>query len=299
MIYNVTETQVDNERRKDDSLCQHQQALLVLLREFDRVCKQLGIPYVLFSGTLLGAVRHRGFIPWDDDLDILMMREDYDRFMEQADAVLDRNKFFLQKEFSEHWPLCFSKLRLNHTACLEKYHPRDPQVHQGIYIDLFPCDRACSTAWGRKMQFYASKVVIAKALWKRGYETASKKKKIVMGVCRWLPNSPFLRLVQGGSRRSGMVHTFFAAASKYEKNIYLQDLFAETIEAPFEDGSYPIPKRYDEILRILYGDYMKLPTPEERKVKKHAVLIDLNNSYEKYLGYQKELKFDVLSRSIR
>ena len=68
----------------------HQQALLQILREFDRVCRALNIPYVLFAGTMLGAVRHRGFIPWDDDLDVMMLRSDYERFLAQAEDILDR-----------------------------------------------------------------------------------------------------------------------------------------------------------------------------------------------------------------
>ena len=120
----------------------HQQALLTLLQEFDRVCKALDIPYLLFAGTMLGAVRHQGFIPWDDDLDIMMLRSDYDRFMAEAEQVLDKDTFYLQKEFSEHWPLFFSKLRLNGTTCLEKYHPKDPMTHQGIYMDISPATAA-------------------------------------------------------------------------------------------------------------------------------------------------------------
>ena len=84
------------------TLAQHQEAMKSLLEEFDRVCKALDIPYVLFAGTLLGAVRHRGFIPWDDDLDVLMLREDYDRFMREAPGVLNTDLFYLQQEFSEH-----------------------------------------------------------------------------------------------------------------------------------------------------------------------------------------------------
>ena len=151
----------------------HQRMLWVILKEFDRVCKVLDIPYVLFAGTMLGAVRHKGFIPWDDDLDVMMLREDYDRFLQKADSVLDRKKFFLQKEFSEHWPMFFSKLRLNGTTCLEKYHPRDKKVHQGIYIDIFPCDAALGSEAGRRLQFLASKVVIAKSLDSANYRAFS------------------------------------------------------------------------------------------------------------------------------
>ena len=67
----------------------HQKALLTLLQEFDRVCKALDIPYVLFAGTMLGAVRHQGFIPWDDDLDVMMLRPDYERFLREAEALLE------------------------------------------------------------------------------------------------------------------------------------------------------------------------------------------------------------------
>lgn len=277
----------------------HKQALLVILREFDRVCGRLGIPYVLYAGSMLGAVRHKGFIPWDDDIDVLMLREDYERFLNEAEPLLDLEKFYLQKEFSEHWPMFFSKLRLNNTACIEKYHPKDKKVHQGIYIDIFPCDGAAGTRIGRRMQFCASKVVIAKSLYRRGYITHSRLKKLFIGLCRLLPMKPFLRCVRKGRTDSVLVHSFFSAASKFSKNVYPREYILQTVSAPFEDGAYPISKHYDELLRILYGDYMQLPPPEQRRVKQHAVLIDVNNSYEKYVDYHRNIEFDELSRSIR
>ena len=281
------------------SLQEHQKALLTLLEEFDRVCKQLKIPYVLFAGTMLGAVRHNGIIPWDDDLDILMMRRDYNRFLNEAETVLNKDRFFLQKEFSEHWPMFFSKLRLNNTACIEKYHPKDSETHQGVYIDLFPCDNAFNNGFGRKLQFLASKVVIAKSLSERGYETDSKKKKAFMCFCKILPRSLFLKLTQSGSEKSEYVHTFLGAASSFQKNIYSRKCFDEIIELEFEGREYPISAKYDELLTTMYGDYMKLPPPEERTVKQHAVLVDLERSYEEYKDYHKNLEFDVYTRSIR
>lgn len=280
-------------------LKEHQNALRALLEEFDRVCKRLSIPYVLFAGTLLGAVRHQGFIPWDDDLDVMMLREDYDRFLREADGVLDREKFFLQKEFSDHWPMFFSKLRLNGTTCLEKYHPKDPKAHQGIYMDIFPCDNAAKSGLGKKLQFLASKVVIAKSLDARGYDTDSKKKKLFIHACRLLPTGPFLKLVRGASGKSGMVQSFLGAASSYEKNLYPRSFFERRTDAEFEGGRYPVPQEFDALLRILYGDYMRLPALEERACKQHAILIDLEHSYEMYEHYRDGMKFDVHTRSIR
>ena len=146
------------------TLAEHQQALYVVLCELDRICDKLNIPYFLFAGSLLGAVRHQGFIPWDDDLDIIMMRQDYERFLNEAPQILDCENFYVQAEFSDHWPMFFSKLRLNGTTCLEKYYPKDPLVHQGVYIDIFPCDNAFSGKFGSLVQFLCSKVIIAKSL---------------------------------------------------------------------------------------------------------------------------------------
>lgn len=277
----------------------HQQALLVLLQEFDRVCKELDIPYVLFAGTMLGAVRHQGFIPWDDDLDVMMLREDYDRFMAEAGTLLDNEKFYLQREFSDHWPMFFSKLRLNNTTCLEKYHPRDPKLHEGINIDIFPCDNAAKSDLGRKVQFYASKIVIAKSLYKRGYETDSKKKKIVMALCHLLPTKPFLRLTKRGRKNSEMVHSFLGGASTFSKNIYPRKCFTELKEITFEGKQYPISAHHDSLLHQIYGDYEILPSEDQRAIKQHAILVDPDNSYEKYAGYRDGMHFDVYTRSIR
>ena len=109
--------------------------ILILLEEVDRICQKHQLSYMLFAGTLLGAVRHKDFIPWEDDIDVLMPREDYQRFLDIAQRECDKNVFFVQREFSHHWPMHFSKLRLQNTAYIEKYHPKDPLQHQGIYID--------------------------------------------------------------------------------------------------------------------------------------------------------------------
>lgn len=281
------------------TLPEHQQALGLLLREFDRVCKKLDIPYMLFAGTMLGAVRHQGFIPWDDDLDVIMLRRDYERFLKDADTVLDRERFFLQKEFSEHWPLFFSKLRLNGTTCLEKYHPKDNVCHQGVYMDIFPCDSAAKSAFGRKLQFCASKVVIAKALHARGYDTDSKKKKRFMLLCRLLPGKPFWRLAVKGREDSQLLHSFFGAASDFEKNVYPRDWFENHTKAVFEGEIYPISARYDMLLKQLYGDYMRMPSEAERSCKKHGILVDLHHSYEEYEGYRDGMRFEIFERSIR
>lgn len=280
------------------TLGEHQTALYALLVEFDRVARILKTPYFLFAGTLLGAVRHQGFIPWDDDLDVIMLREDYERYMQQAPALIEP-RFYLQPEFGPHWPMFFSKLRLNGTACLEKYYPKDPQMHQGVYMDIFPCDHAYRTPVGRLLQFACSKVIIAKGLDARGYQNDGGLKRPFMRVCRLLPMKPFLRVVHGPRKRGKYLHSFLGGASGYARNVYLSKWFEDSVPCRFENGEYPAPLHCHEVLTTMYDDYMRIPSETEREVKQHSVLVDLKQDYRQYEGYREGMQFDVHSRSIR
>lgn len=281
------------------ALRQHQSVMYEMLCELDAICRRSGIKYTLFAGTLLGAVRHKGFIPWDDDLDVLMLRPEYDKFLEAAEKELSK-EYYLQKEFSAHWPCNSSKIRKNGTACIEKTVPKDRLQHQGVYIDIFPCDNLSDSRFKRKLQFAASKVVIAKCLDRRGYLTNSIAKKLFMLICRLLPMKPFLTLTQ--NRREGSskwVHSFLGGSHAYKKSVYPREWISDTEPMRFEKREFPVSKHYDGLLTTLYGDYMKIPPESERACKVHAMKVDLENSYEKYLDWQAEQKVEVFTRSIR
>lgn len=281
------------------TLTRHQLAMLEMLRETDRICKKHRIRYMLFAGTALGAVRHGGFIPWDDDLDILMLREEYERFLRVAPKELDE-RYCVQKEFSAHWPMFFSKLRMNGTTCMEKFHPRDPEMHQGVYIDIFPCDNLYNHALLRRAQYAASKLVIAKALYQRGYETGSLAKKLLMQLSRLAPTGLLRRFVQArGAGSSRMMHTFFGASSRYSRSIYPRPWLLETDAVAFEDGVFPVSAHADELLTTLYGQWRRVPPPEERACKVHGAIVDLDRPYTDYLAQQQDMKIEVYSRSIR
>lgn len=279
---------------------EHQRALFVLLQAFDEVCRKHDIHYMLFAGTALGAVRHKDFIPWDDDLDVVMLRPEYERFLAVAPREIDNEKFYLQIEHSDHWPMFFSKLRMNNTTCLERFVPKDPLIHQGVFMDIFPCDNLSDNPLVRKLQFYASKVVISKSLERRGYLTDSALKKAFMLLCRCLPMAPFKRFVlQRGRGDTAYVHTFFGGAVRYEKNIYPRQWFQKEILMPFHGGEYPVSAQYDELLTNVYGDYMTPQPEKDRGCKVHAEFIDLEHPYTEYLEQQKSMTFKEYSRSIR
>lgn len=282
------------------ALNEHQQCLLSMLRDLDEVCAKHKIAYQLFAGTALGAVRHQGFISWDDDLDIIMLRRNYERFFQVASAELDTQKYYVQTEFGEHWPMQFSKLRLNGTTCIERYHVRDPAMHQGVYIDIFPCDNLADNPVIRKLQFAVSKVVIAKSLYARGYETSSTAKKLFLQICRLLPQKPFWRFcIREKDAGSHMVHSFFGCGTRYEKNIFPRAWMEESVALPFEGYQFPVSAHWDALLTRLYGDYHRLPPENERECKVHAAILDLHHSYETHLSEQRTMKIDTYTRSIR
>lgn len=277
-----------------------QKIQLSMLKDFDAVCQRHRISYQLFSGTALGAVRHKGFIPWDDDIDVVMIREDYERFFDSASKELDSNKYYVQREFSEHWPMFFSKLRLNGTTYIEKYHSHDARIHQGIYIDIFPCDNLSDSRLMQKLQYIASKIVIAKSLYARGYETNSTVKKCFMQFCRILPTEPFKRLcIRRNDSSSLKVHTFFGGGKKFERSIFLREWFEQSVKMRFEDSEFPVSAHYDEMLRVMYGDYMIMPTLEQRVCKRHAAIVDINKPYTFHLEEQRNMKIEKYTESIR
>lgn len=238
----------------------HQELLLEMLKDFDAVCRRHHISYQLFAGTALGAVRHHGFIPWDDDIDVILIRSEYQRFFDEAAGDFDPEIYYVQQEHGAHWPMPFSKLRRNNTTCIEKYHSRDPQMHQGVYIDIFPCDNLSGHPAAGWLQFAASRAIFAKALYAWGYETDSIAKKLFMQFCRLLPRGPLEEfcVCRSGSG-SGMVQAFLAGGRKYKKNIFPRAWIEDTVYMRFEDADFPISSHYDALLTQLY-DYFLLGT---------------------------------------
>ena len=172
-------------------------------------------------------------------------------------------------------------------------------MHQGVYMDIFPCDNAYNSKIGRWLQFAASKVVIAKALDAEGYVTNSKLKKVVMCISRCFPRAPFQRIVKGPKKQTEFKHSFLGGSSRMKRSVYPSDIFSETIELRFEGKNFCGPYQYDALLKIMYGDYMRIPSAEERKCKKHAILVDLKNSYEQYAQYRDGIQIEHTTRSIR
>lgn len=243
---------------------------LDILKEVDRICKKHDIKYFLSWGSVLGAIRHKGFIPWDDDIDISMYYNDYKKFNEICKKELDE-KFFLQSTDSDenYWE-AWNKIRINNTVSMLKDYSHI-NCHWGICIDLFPIYNVPNK---KLLQLYQNMfALIYRILCMKPLLLNMKvkgKKNILKNILKIIPNG-MIKLLKNFSLKQISIfenkNTYLCGeilSMGYKDSIFKKDVFNEGINMKFEGEYYPIPYKYDEYLKQAYGDYMKLPKEEER-----------------------------------
>lgn len=129
-----------------------QGVILIIAREIDRICRDNNIKYFMDGGTQLGAVRHNGFIPWDDDFDIGMRRSEFERFVDVCRISLDSKQFYLETVEDEGYGFSFAKIHLNNTEIVEDFS-KNAKAHHGIFVDIFPYDNIPDASLNRKFFF--------------------------------------------------------------------------------------------------------------------------------------------------
>jgi len=251
----------------DIQLKQAQRTMLEILVEFDKICKEHGLIYWLDHGTLLGAVRHKGFIPWDDDLDVAMPREDYERFLQIAPFELPTDLFLQTQQSDASYMNFFTKIRDRRSTFIDEGEAeRKIEYHQGIFIDIFPLNYIHKNRW--IIFAYRSLVWVSKLLHNRYI----KIRKLTSFWVRLLnkchtKNGEFI--VSGGENMHYVIHV--------DKKIVFP---LQQIE--FEGYSFPAPNDTDRYLREIFGsDYMTLPPEEKRKVHSVAIYLDQPCTYER------------------
>lgn len=255
-----------------------QMVCLEILKEINRVCEKHKILYWLEGGSMLGAVRHHGFIPWDDDLDIAMFREDYNRFLKIAPQEL-KSDYFLQTEKTDpDYPLFFAKVRKNNTFLDEKQLSQF-QIHKGIFVDIFPVDRMPMT----ESQIKRHRIY----LWLlfRLYFQTGKRVLPVSSVLSKPGISSFLKHIRFNKIKLrnyiNKIYTKYNSREQYRYTsswtmsqkmnwLYKKEWHDSFIEVEFEDMTARIPGGYHELLTHAYGDYMT-PPPKEKQVPGHGL----------------------------
>lgn len=252
-----------------------------ILSEIHKICVDYHINYFLSGGTLLGAVRHKGFIPWDDDIDIVMPRRDYKRFIEICSKGALGKTYFLQNTNTEkEYHLPFSKIRKNNTLFDER-GVQNLNIHKGIFVDIFPLDYSKKNdGFGIRFRDTIIKnLVHVVSMRQLHVESVSKLSNILYIMTKPFSVHQILKLCEIIStlKKSGKYYVDFASYLNYTKETVPVNCY-EKILLQFENKEFYAPKGYDFILERLYGDYMQLP-PEEERVNHDAiqVVFDIEN----------------------
>jgi len=265
---------------------------LGLLSSFIECCNKLGVSYYLVGGTLIGAVRHKGFIPWDDDIDVGMMRKDYDVFVNEGQRYLPDYYFIQTRKTDPEYLLNFAKIRDSRTTFIET-NQKKRKINHGIYIDVFAFDNypdniSDAKALERKLRILSTRVnnefTLEKAelgsFVKRNLRStiANLIKIRYPDVSVALDDMDALyRTVPEGKQ----ITNYCGAWGK--KEIIPREWFKKGIKASFEGLEAMIPAEYDKYLTHVYGDYMTLP-PIEKRVSHHFTeVIDPDRSYIEYI----------------
>ncbi len=265
---------------------------------FKEFCERHNLLFYFCGGCCIGTLRNKGFIPWDDDIDVFMPREDYEKLCELWEKEIDPRKYRLSRTSEKEF------LRSQLTAITDedttfiKERQMDLDMAHGVRLEVLPLDGCPSSRFKRKIQL----------LWGLAYQiyinqeapTSKGKLFYAIGKCMlalapgWKNRYRMARLCEKQMSRypiSECDHiTELCVRYNYMVNEYPKEIFASAVYKEFEGHMMPIPVGYDTYLKMAFGDYMELP-PEEKRVPSHdGVCVDVNNSYTTYKGiyYPKE-----------
>lgn len=239
-----------------------------IISEIDKFCRNNNIRYSIIGGTLIGAVRHQGFIPWDDDIDIAMTRENYEKF----NKLYKSNKYkILTYQSTPNYYYSYIKVVDKNTVIFEKNLKNFED--NGIFIDIFPIDKVQENLKEIKRINIIGKI---RNIAVTNKETIKNKKILqkilypilkninVQKLCKYMD-----KIAQKNEKQNLMMCGTIVAGSSNEKNIVPIELFEDYVDLKFENLNLMAVKNYDKFLRIIFGEYMKLP-PKEQQISNHS-----------------------------
>lgn len=264
-----------------------------LFKVFKETCEKLNLNYFLVCGSALGAARHGGFIPWDDDMDVGMYRDDYNKFMEQAPKLLPEGLFLQNYKSDPKFPHIFAKLRNSNTTYIEK-STAHLNINHGVYIDIFPLDGYPDEPAEQK------KLARLKSLYVRQLTCGCKLPPTWKGK---LSVSCF-RLLGYHRRTAKIAAKYEAHISKYsvkkskvicnhgtwygKRDFISADFYGNGTDIICEGISARAPEKCDEYLTALYGDWRTPPPPEKQKGHHYYEICDIEKPYTYYTKQEKK-----------
>ncbi len=279
----------ENERKEIREL---QEKCLEIALVFQKFCEKHHLLFYLCGGCCIGALRHGGFIPWDDDIDVFMPREDYETLCELWPKEMDPAKYRLSRTDKDHFLRSQLTAITDEETTFVKERQQDLDMAHGVRLEVLPLDgcpssrfkRRCQLLWGLAYQIYINQeaptskgkflYMVGKIMlflapgWKNRYRMAMlcerKMSKYPIAECEYV--------------------TELCVRYNYMVNEYPKEIFASAVYKEFEGHLLPLPVGYDTYLKMAFGDYMELP-PEEKRVPSHdGVCVDVHKSYRNYRG---------------
>ena len=275
-----------------EELRQVQKKSLDMAIYFRDFCRENNLKFFLCGGCCIGAIRHKGFIPWDDDVDVFMPRDDYEKLGEIWGKKADIKRFYYCREDEvHHYRNLFATINDNNTTFI-KVHQAELDINHGIVLDILPLDgypnskvsRACQVFWATIYSIFCAQISPI---------NHGKLANLVGNlILKCVPSDKFRFKIWKFAEKKMTKYkikdcnyiTELCSGPLYMKKKYPKVAFDKAVYFNFEGEQMPVPAGYDEYLRIAFGDYMKLP-PKEKQVPHHDVVFcDVLNCYKKYRG---------------
>ena len=261
--------------------------ILEIIKHIDLLCRENNITYFIMGGTALGAVRHSGFIPWDDDLDIFMTPCQYERFK----SVFENDKsdkYTIQEWKTTENYLEYAKVRMNGTTFIEECFRERKDLHQGIYVDIMILHKVPNNRFIQKKIYFYSKFVTLYGLSQRNWKPKTKGQAFVLKLLKILPKKIMARIAYKNiykydSLIADYKWCYWITPAKFKNGLFDKSFFIDPVDIRFEDTKLLGSAHIKEYLAYRYGDYMKLPSEEQRQAAVHAIIFDANKDYKVYL----------------
>ena len=265
-----------------------QDKILETMKYIDKLCRENGIVYYIMGGTALGAIRHGGFIPWDDDLDIFMTPSEYEKFKKVFEAE-NSEKFMLQEWRTTPNYLEYAKIRMNGTTFIEEHFKDRKDMHHGIYVDIMMLHKVPMGKLSQRLTYLESKFVTLYGLSQRNWKPKTKGQTLVLRLlklmpCKLMAKIAYKRIYKFDNRTDNFMYCYWITPAKFRNGLFDKSFFESPVDIPFEDTVLLGSKKIKEYLEYRYGDYMKLPPEEARLAAVHAMIYDTEKDYMEYLN---------------